>query len=165
MGGSGKRAGSVPTVLVLIILFLPQVILCLIYLCSMETNGVGVLIFFSSLPYSFLITVSRLFTHKVGQEGIWLTFTEQVTLSMQLFRSVYSSVGVFWWALMWDNNSTLSTQYHSFIYMIFSNIREINSAKISPLHSWSSLKDCNSSIALVVHGTAILLSIFPLCSC
>lgn len=59
MGGSGKRAGSVPTVLVLIILFLPQVILCVIYLCSMETNGVGVLIFFSSLPYSFLITVSR----------------------------------------------------------------------------------------------------------
>lgn len=37
-----------------IILFLPQAVVCIICFCSEEMNAVGFLLFFSSLPSSFL---------------------------------------------------------------------------------------------------------------
>lgn len=59
-GGAGRcaRVELMGRVMLLIVLFLPLVILCIIHLCSMATNGVGDLMLFSSLPSSPRVGVS-----------------------------------------------------------------------------------------------------------
>lgn len=59
-GGAGRfgRVELIGRVMLLIVLFLPLVILCVTYLCSMATNGAGDLMLFSALPHSPRVRVS-----------------------------------------------------------------------------------------------------------